>query len=119
MSVHVPGIQAPINAHNWYIEVLAEQGLVGVVLWGLLSVSLVVEVRKRSPRARAVGFPVLAALAVGSVFLEAPTAFQTVGLPAIAMVAVFVSDWGVVGRGEPAFTAGGAREFPVTPVRAR
>ena len=39
LSTDVPGVLDPINAHNWYLAVLAEQGLVGVALWIALALA--------------------------------------------------------------------------------
>lgn len=83
-----------INAHNWYLTVLAEQGLVGIVLWCLLAIAVVRELQTRVPIAKAVGFSVLGALAVASLFLEPPTSFQTIAAPLIVIVAALVGDWG-------------------------
>ena len=94
MSVIVGGTSVPIDAHNWYMNVLAEEGLVGIVLWVLLQVAIVLELRKRPARARTIGLAVLAALAAGSLFLEPPTSYQTVALPCIFLVAALVAEWG-------------------------
>jgi O-antigen ligase len=93
MSINVPGVLIPINAHNWYLEVLAEQGLVGVLLWVALALAVVVRLRTRTKAARTVGFTVLATLAVACLFLEAPTSFQTFALPCIVLAAALVGDW--------------------------
>ncbi len=93
MSTQVPGVSVPINAHNWYVNVLAEQGIVGVVLWILLAVSLVAALKRRPPAARAVGLAMLATIAVACLFLEAPTSFQTFALPSIVVVACLAGRW--------------------------
>ena len=93
MSVQVGGALSPIDAHNWYLNVLAEEGTVGIALWMLLLITLVVALSTRPPAARALGYAVLAALAAGSLFLEPPTSFQTMAVPAILLVAALVSDW--------------------------
>jgi O-antigen ligase len=93
LSVDVPGVLNPINAHNWYLTVLAEQGLVGVVIWGALVLAVVVRLRTRSWRARTVGFTMLTTLAAACLFLEAPTSFQTFGLPCLVLAAALVADW--------------------------
>lgn len=94
MSVQVPGIHVPINAHNWYVTVLAEQGLVGTVLWGLLGIALIRAIRDRPAAARRVAIPVFVSLAAACLFLEAPTSFQTVALPSLVLVATLCCDWG-------------------------
>ncbi len=93
MSVLVGDVNAPINAHNWYLTVLAEQGVVGVVLWILLGFAIVRALRRRPQAAAAVGFPVLTALAVASMFLEPPTTFQLLAVPVIVIAATLVSEW--------------------------
>ena len=95
LSTDVPGVLDPINAHNWYLAVLAEQGLVGVALWISLALAVVVRLRTRSRPARTVGFTMLAALAAASLFLEAPTSFQTFGLPCLVLAAALVADWSI------------------------
>jgi O-antigen ligase len=101
LSVLVTNGGEPINAHNWYLTVLAEQGIVGVVLVGALAVALVRALRSRPPRARTVGFAVLGCLAAQALFLEPPTSFQMLAAPAIVLVAALVGDW----REEPSDTA--------------
>jgi O-antigen ligase len=98
MSVQVPGIHTPINSHNWYVNVLAEQGLVGVFLWLLFAFTLVRAILRRPMNARLVAMPVLATLATASLFLEAPTSYPTVALPALVLVATLRADWGVSRR---------------------
>ena len=92
-SVQIIGNQTAVGAHNWYVYVLAEQGTVGIVLWVILLVALVAELRRRPPAPRRVGFAVLSALAAACLFLEAPTSFQTVALPSLFLVAALASDW--------------------------
>lgn len=93
MSVLVTGSSDPINAHNWYLTVLAEQGVVGVVLVILLSVTLVRAMRTRPPTARTTGFALLGSLAAAAMFLEPPTSFQTLAVPSIILIATLVSKW--------------------------
>jgi O-antigen ligase len=71
-----PGSPA-ISSHNWYINVLAEQGLVGVSLVALAAVGVVGRVARSDPTRRALGLSVLAAYAVGNVFTESPTYLAT------------------------------------------
>jgi len=93
MSAQFVGPGLPFVAHNWYIDVLAEEGTVGIVLWVLLLGALVIALRSRPVFPRSVGFGVLAAYAFGSLFLEAPTSFQTSALPILVIVAAMTSDW--------------------------
>lgn len=95
MSILVPGITTPINAHNWYLTVLAEQGLVGIVLWSALVIAIISRLRVATANAVAVGFATLGALAVASLFLEPPTTFQLIATPAIVIVAAMVGAWHV------------------------
>lgn len=92
MSVIVTGSD-PINAHNWYLTVLAEQGVVGIALLALLSVGVVRTLRSRTRRARITGFAVLGSLAAVSLFLEPPTSFQMLATPSIVLVAALVGNW--------------------------
>jgi O-antigen ligase len=93
MSVLVTGGAEGINAHNWYLTVLAEQGVVGVALVTLLAIAVFRAMRSRPPTARTTGFAVLASLAVASLFLEPPTSFQMLATPAIILVATLVGTW--------------------------
>ncbi len=93
MSAQFTGPGNSINAHNWYVSVLAEQGTVGIVLTTMLLVALVAALRKRPRFPRSVGFGVLGAYAVGLLYLEAPTTFQTSVLPILVIVAALASDW--------------------------
>ena len=93
MSVQFTGPGNSINAHNWYVSVLAEQGTVGIVLTTMLLVALVAALRTRPRFPRSVGFGALGAYAVGSLFLEAPTTFETSVLPILVIVAALASDW--------------------------
>lgn len=92
-SVEVSGLETGINAHNWYINVLAEQGLTGGLLWVGATVALARELRVRRGAARLVGVGVFSTLVVGFLFLEGPTSFQLVALPSLFLVAAIVSDW--------------------------
>lgn len=111
MSVQVTGSD-PINAHNWYLSVLAEQGMVGIVLLVLLSVALVRAMQSRPPTARTTGFAVLGSLAAASVFLEPPTSFQTLAAPSIILVAALVGNWHRGAGDAPVDEAAIARTVP-------
>ena len=83
----------PIESHNWYMNVLAEQGLVGIVLWlGMLG-ALALRLRRSAPAARSVGLAVLVTYAVGSIFLQPPLSVQTSAFAAIVVVAALTGDW--------------------------
>lgn len=104
LSVTVSGSLTPINAHNWFLTVLAEQGLVGATLLVLMGVVLIAKLRTRPHAPRAVGYGVLGALAAGSLFLEPPTSFQMLASPAIILVAALIADWGSDRRNESGST---------------
>ena len=104
MSVLVTGSPDPINAHNWYLTVLAEQGIVGVALLGVLAVALVRALMTRPSMARTVGAAVLGALATAALFLEPPTSFQTLAAPSIILVAALVGNWERQSISEPSRT---------------
>ena len=93
MSAQFAGPGISLVAHNWYVGVLAEEGLVGVAIWALLLIALVNALRTRPTFPRSMGLGVLGAYAVGSLFLEAPTSFQTSAFPILVIVAALVSDW--------------------------
>jgi len=101
MSGQFVGPGSALEAHNWYINVLAEEGTVGIVLWILLLVALVMALRLRPILPRSAGFGVLGGYAVGSLFLEPPSSFQTSALPILVIVAALVSDWTAPGMGAP------------------
>jgi O-antigen ligase len=94
MAVTLAGSPEPIAAHNWYLNVLGEAGLVGTVLWLLLLVSVAWRIRSTHPVARPIGWSVFGTLVVGSFFLEPPTSFQTSGLTVVVLSAVLVAEWG-------------------------
>lgn len=102
MSAQFAGPGLSLVAHNWYVSVLAEEGLVGIVLWILLLITVVLRLRSRPRFARSIGFGVLGAYAVGNLFLEAPTSFQTSAFPILVIVAALTSDWAdPLGSGSP------------------
>jgi O-antigen ligase len=111
MSALVTDQGAGLVAHNWYGTVLAEQGLLGIVVWLLMLVAVATWLRSRQARPRSIGFAVFGAFVVGCLFLQPPTSFQMTVLPAIVLTGTLVGDWG--GR----TTAAGAKE-PRTPAAA-
>jgi hypothetical protein len=92
-SVEISGLETGINAHNWYVNVLAEQGLTGGLLWLGGTVALAAELRSRRGVGRRVGVGMLATLTSGFLFLEGPTSFQLIAVPSLFLVAALVSDW--------------------------
>jgi O-antigen ligase len=87
-----------IESHNWYLDVLAEEGLVGIVLWATMLVTLVVALHRVSRPARLVGYAVLATYALGCISLQPPESFQTSALTELAVVAAAVGDWSPAAR---------------------
>jgi O-antigen ligase len=82
-----------IESHNWYLDVLAEEGLVGAALWGGMLVTLVATLYRVSRPGRLVGYAVLATYALGCISLQPPESFQTSALTELAVVAAAVGDW--------------------------
>lgn len=85
---------AGIASHNYFMTVLAEHGLFGIVLWCLLLLSVVVALRRRRMFARSVGGAVLTVFLVGSLFLEPPREDQSSILIALTVTAALVARWG-------------------------
>ena len=82
-----------IAAHNWYITLLAETGIVGFLLWALFILAIVVALRRRSLEARMVGYSVLAAWMVASLFIEAPVVYGSAGPVLIVLAAALLAEW--------------------------
>ena len=61
-----------IAAHNWYVQVLAELGIVGFIIWSLFMVAVVLALRKRPRPARSVGYSVLVVWLVASLTMSPP-----------------------------------------------
>lgn len=93
LTVSLAGTTVPIGSHNWYMNVLAEQGVVGTVLWLGLMVTVAHWLRSRPELPRTVGYAVAGTFAVGCVFLEPLTSVQTSVLAMIVLTAVFVGAW--------------------------
>jgi O-antigen ligase len=93
VSAGFSGNLSATAAHNWYVNVLAEQGLVGIVLWLLLLSALALALLGRPRAPRVVGLAALASFAAGSMFLEPPTAFQAAALPILVVTAAIVARW--------------------------
>jgi O-antigen ligase len=82
-----------IESHNWYANVLAEQGLVGVLLWLPMLAAVAARLLRQAPPARIVGLAVFATYVVGSAFLQPPLSVQTSAFAVIAIVGALVGDW--------------------------
>jgi O-antigen ligase len=93
-SASLSGATEGLVAHNWYGTVLAELGLVGIVLWLAILLTVSRWLRRRPKRPRSIGFAVFGAFTVGCLFLQPPTSFQLSTLPIIAIAAALLADWG-------------------------
>ena len=82
-----------IAAHNWYITILAETGIVGFLLWALFILAIAVALRRRTLEARMVGYSVLAAWLVASLFIEAPVVYGSAGPVLIVLAAALFGEW--------------------------
>ena len=80
----------PIESHDWYANVLAEQGIVGIVLWFSMLAAVAMMMRHASRPARTVGYAVLVTYCVGSAFLQPPDSVQTSAFAVIVIVAALV-----------------------------
>ena len=106
----VSGTSTPINAHNWYLTVLAEQGIVGIVLVGLAAIATVVRVAKapaapRGPGVRCPGHPGHARAYSSNPRRRS----RLLAAPTIVIVAAVVADWRSVASPSPKQRATGAR----------
>lgn len=99
VSVTVSGSSTPINAHNWYLTVLAEQGIVGAILVALAAIAVVIRVWSLPAARRALAYGILGALAMSSLFLEPPTSFQMLATPLIILVAAITATWRIAPPG--------------------
>ena len=82
-----------IESHNWYANVLAEQGLVGVALWIPMLAAIAIQLLRAPRAARSVGLAVFVVYATGSAFLQPPLSVQTSAFAVIVVVAALVGDW--------------------------
>jgi O-antigen ligase len=80
-------------AHNWYVQILAELGVVGFVIWALFIGATVAALRGRPRPARATGYAVLAVWLVASLTLSSPQEFRTTGAVLITIAAACVALW--------------------------
>jgi hypothetical protein len=108
VSARFSGNLGATAAHNGYLNVLAEQGLVGTLLWlpALLAVALAL--RRRPAEPRILGLSVLLAFAVGSLFLESADSFQSSALPILVITAALAASWESGPRGDAPAAAGAA-----------
>jgi O-antigen ligase len=82
-----------IESHNWYMNILAEQGLVGVALWMPMLAGAAVRLVHLGSTARTVGVAVFVTYVVGSAFLQPPLSVQTSAFAVILVAAALVGDW--------------------------
>ena len=92
-SLMVSGTSTPINAHNWYLTVMAEQGLVGIVLVGLAAIATICALHAHPQAHEPWRSAILGTLGTSCLFLEPPTSFQLLAAPTIILVAALVADW--------------------------
>ena len=101
LSGDAAGLSFGIAAHNWYVGILAELGLVGIGLWLAFLGSIAVRLVRRPSRPRIFGIGVLVTYAAGSMFLEPPASVQTSAMPILFVVAALVADWSTEWQGRP------------------
>ena len=91
-----------IESHNWYMNILAEQGLVGIALWIPMLGATAHRMVRLEPAARTLGIAVFVTYVVGSTFLQPPLSVQTSALAVIVTVSALVGDWSrLTGRSRP------------------
>ncbi|MFN8619367.1 MAG: O-antigen ligase family protein [Chloroflexota bacterium] len=81
------------SAHNYYMTVAAEQGIVGFILWMAMLIGGIATLSRRPPVPRAVGLAVMLVFVVGSLFLNPPEEEQSLLFFVIVFVAALVADW--------------------------
>jgi O-antigen ligase len=111
-------------SHDWYMTVLAEEGLVGAALWVLMLLAYALGMRRREMTPRSIGFACLAVLAVGSLFTDPPHEDQSSLTTATILTAAYVAEWArsrrVRPRGPVATVPGSrrTRPWPAAPAKA-
>ena len=80
-------------SHNWFMLVLAEQGMVGITLMGLAIIAVLRGLMRRALDPRAVGMGVLVVFLTGGMFLEPMSATQWAIPAMIILAAAFVAHW--------------------------
>ena len=68
------------SAHNQYLKILAEQGIVGMLLYVAGAAALLIAMRRSGSPWRQTAIAMLAVYAVSGLFLEPLTTFQTSGI---------------------------------------
>jgi hypothetical protein len=85
--------QTGTYSHNWYMSLLAEHGLVGVVLWFFFLAGIAIRLRLRDAEPRSIGFAVLGVFAAACLFLEPPKETQGSVSTALVITAALVARW--------------------------
>jgi O-antigen ligase len=81
-------------SHNWYMTILAEEGLVGAAIWVSFLLAFALGLRSRSLTPRSIGFACLAVFVVGSLFTDPPHEDQSSLTSAAILTATYVACWG-------------------------
>ncbi len=82
-----------ISAHNWYVQVLVELGIVGFILWSLFIAATVMALRGRPRSARSVGYSVLVVWMVASLTMSPQQEFRLTSSILIAIAAAATALW--------------------------
>ena len=82
------GSSSQTSSHNEYLSILAEQGIIGFIIFGALAVGLAARIVSAGGWARPVGIASLTAFAVGSGFIEPLASLQTSGVMWLTLGAV-------------------------------
>jgi O-antigen ligase len=90
--------QTGISSHNWYMAVLAEQGLIGIVLWAGFLLAVIALIRRRPKPVARIGLAVLVSHIVSSLFTNMAGSYQASSLLIVVVTAVIVADWGLGDR---------------------
>jgi hypothetical protein len=102
VSPRYVGPDSATYSHDWYLNVLGEQGLLGIVLVAAGGVLMAVRLLRADRPRRALAVAVLGAYAVGCVFTESPTYLPTTGVAWLVAGAALAS---IGARSSPDVTA--------------
>ncbi|HEY4190495.1 MAG TPA: O-antigen ligase family protein [Candidatus Limnocylindrales bacterium] len=73
------------SAHNQYLKIFAEQGLLGAAVYAAAAVALLLAMLRSASRWRQTSIAMLAVFAVSGLFLEPLTTFQTSGVMSLML----------------------------------